>query len=294
MNSELWHPGLDSMLAREPAEFTPDARLAEIYRRDEPGISQMMVRIRRAIRFIHSHIMERITLADLADVACYSPWHFDRMFQRQIGVPPMAYLTLTRIAVARRQITVSAHSVINVAYDVGYNSVGSFGKRFTALVGCCPSSLREAAQRFERSRFAAIASLAATASAGFEGRACRGTVALEGGASGYVFLALQRRGRMTPYPLTCAVARAPGPFAIPIPGAGPFELVALGFPDDAEKGMLITQDDAPRTRRELMLSGGDTRLPLPLLLGPPNPEDIPIPPVFPLLLDRRFSAGGLS
>ncbi len=298
MNSEWWRPEGMDLLTLEPPPAGLDAfaeppSIGDPDEEEEGEASHMATRVRRAIAFIHTNLMEPITLSGLADVACYSPWHFDRMFQGRTGVPPMAYLTLARIASARRQITTTRHSIINVAYDVGYNSVGSFGKRFTALVGCSPTSLRHAADRFDRARFQARAAAAAELCAGYAGRACHGTVAFRGGESGFVFLALQHRGRMTPSPVTCAVARAPGPFAIPLPGSGDFELVAIGFPDGVADTALITQDEAPRARRNLsvMAVAGNARLALPLLLGAPTPDDVPIPPVFPLLLEQRFSEG---
>src|ERR1700731_2143147 len=113
---------------------------------ERPNIHE--VTVQGVIAYMQSHIGESLSLGRLSDVAGFSPWHLDRIFTRETGLATMRYLTLLRIEAAKNAALGSDRRIIEIAYDVGFNSLGSFGKRFTYLVGMSPRDLRKAADRF--------------------------------------------------------------------------------------------------------------------------------------------------
>src|SRR6266852_7889081 len=105
--------------------------------------------VERAIQAMHTHLHEVLTLEDLASVACLSPSHFTRVFGRLIGIPPGEFLAALRFQAARRLLVTTSLSVIDICFEVGYTSTGSFTSRFTQRVGLSPRLLRQRAHEFE-------------------------------------------------------------------------------------------------------------------------------------------------
>jgi AraC-like DNA-binding protein len=98
---------------------------------------------------MHTHLDEPLSLEDLASVACLSPYHFNRIFRRLIGVPPGEFLSALRFQTARHLLLTTPLSVTDICFEVGYTSTGSFTSRFTQLVGVSPRLLRQRAHEFE-------------------------------------------------------------------------------------------------------------------------------------------------
>lgn len=87
-----------------------------------------------------------LTVADLAEHAGYSPFHFSRIFSAHVGIGPGQYLTALRIDEAKRQLLTGDESIIDVASGVGFESLSSFSRRFHATVGVAPGQLRRLAE----------------------------------------------------------------------------------------------------------------------------------------------------
>ena len=121
---------------------------------ERPNIHELTVQ--GVIAYMQSHISESLSLGRLSDVGGFSPWHLDRIFTRATGLATMRYLTLLRIEAAKNAALSTDRRIIEIAYDVGFNSLGSFGKRFTQLVGMSPRDLRKAADRFDIGRWKAM------------------------------------------------------------------------------------------------------------------------------------------
>lgn len=97
-----------------------------------------------SIRLAHERAAE-LSVADLADHAGYSPFHFSRMFARHVGIGPGQYLTALRIDRAKQLLLTQSESVIDVAATVGFDSLSSFSRRFRSTVGIPPGKLRRLA-----------------------------------------------------------------------------------------------------------------------------------------------------
>lgn len=75
-----------------------------------------------------------IDLAEAAEVAHLSKFHFHRLFSSLYGVTPAAYLSNRRIERAQDLLRTSNLTVTEVCMAVGYSSLGSFSTRFRAIV----------------------------------------------------------------------------------------------------------------------------------------------------------------
>jgi AraC family transcriptional regulator len=91
---------------------------------------------------MYDRFQDKLSLNDLAHTAFMSPYHFHRTFRRLTGIPPCQFLSALRLATAKRLLLTTPARVTEICFEVGYNSLGTFIRRFSELVGLSPSRLR--------------------------------------------------------------------------------------------------------------------------------------------------------
>jgi transcriptional regulator GlxA family with amidase domain len=82
----------------------------------------------------------------LAKVSGVSEAHFARSFKDAFGVPPHRYLLTRRIERAKALLRDTDLAIIDIAFETGWNSLGTFGRVFRDVTGESPSELREREQ----------------------------------------------------------------------------------------------------------------------------------------------------
>jgi AraC family transcriptional regulator len=100
----------------------------------------------RAISFLYERYSEPLSLADIANSAILSRFHFCRTFRDATGVTPGRFLSAIRIYQAKRMLLNTRMNVTDIAFAVGYNSLGSFSNHFTDSVGIAPGRFRRISQ----------------------------------------------------------------------------------------------------------------------------------------------------
>jgi len=98
--------------------------------------------VERAVTVMRSRYHERLSVAELAAEAFFSPFHFSRVFRRELGVSPVQYLTAVRLFEAKRLLQSTSLNVADIACRVGYFGIGTFTTRFHSLVGVSPGHYR--------------------------------------------------------------------------------------------------------------------------------------------------------
>src|SRR3982750_53647 len=78
----------------------------------------------------------------LASVSGVSEAHFARSFKQAFGLPPHRYLLTRRIERARALLRDTDLPIIDVAFQTGWNSLGSFGRIFRDITGESPTDVR--------------------------------------------------------------------------------------------------------------------------------------------------------
>lgn len=94
-------------------------------------------RLVQAKLFIDAHYADKIDLDNIADEACFSKFHFVRLFKQIYGKTPHQYLTLVRLEKAKHFLT-NGLTVSEVCVSVGYESLSSFSSLFKKSVGISP------------------------------------------------------------------------------------------------------------------------------------------------------------
>jgi len=129
------------------ATYIPSARQVAASRSRSSQRHSTAEQHRRAIERVIGAIREprerNLTLEEMAEVALISPYHFNRIFHKLTGLPPRVFQQAVRMEQAKQLLVGSSMSVTDVCFEVGYNSLGTFSRRFTELVGTNPYAFRK-------------------------------------------------------------------------------------------------------------------------------------------------------
>jgi AraC family transcriptional regulator len=97
---------------------------------------QYAARINRVVDYIESHLDGDLSLATLAEVACFSPYHFHRVFGAMSGEPLSKFVQRLRLERAACQLVANtARPVTEVALDAGFASSATFARAFRERFG---------------------------------------------------------------------------------------------------------------------------------------------------------------
>ncbi|MDE1180031.1 AraC family transcriptional regulator [Paraburkholderia sp.] len=100
-------------------------------------------RIATALQAIHADIARQWTLETLSQHVGMSRSAFVQRFCEKVGVPPGAYVSSWRLAIAKDALLDSDRSVANIALAIGYLSDSAFSTAFKRAVGCSPRQFRD-------------------------------------------------------------------------------------------------------------------------------------------------------
>ena len=102
-------------------------------------------RVVAAKMYIDDNLHEPMKLEQVSQQACFSPFHFHKLFTRIYKKTPHEYLTQVRIEAARRMLGQKDTSVSQVCLNVGFESLGSFSTMFKKKNGVSPQAYRNTA-----------------------------------------------------------------------------------------------------------------------------------------------------
>lgn len=187
--------------------------------------------VERVITTARERLCEPISLHDMSRVAYISTFHFNRVFHQITGLPPNKFISAMRLDEAKRLLLNTHLSITDICFEVGYNSLSTFTRRFTQQVGLGPREFRYLAERITP---ASVESLCAHYAEMTEGVALRtsveGFVELAKPAGGPIFVGLFPAHIPQSRPVGGALLTSPGTFRIgPVPD-GTYHLLAAALP----------------------------------------------------------------
>ena len=109
-------------------------------------------RIGLVLRHIEENLDARPDLDELARIACFSPYHFHRIFSAMVGESVAAYVRRLLLERAAMQLGHSSESVTQIALGSGYESVDAFSRAFRTHMGMLPSEYRRRKGHLEVAR----------------------------------------------------------------------------------------------------------------------------------------------
>lgn len=99
--------------------------------------------ISKVIRYIELHLMEDISIDDLAKQINVSPFYFQKSFSILCGMTIGEYIRKRRLALAGSEVIATDEKIIDIAIKYGYDSPDSFTKAFSRFHGNTPAMVRK-------------------------------------------------------------------------------------------------------------------------------------------------------
>lgn len=190
--------------------------------------------VERVIADARERLCEPISLHDMSRVAYLSAFHFNRVFHQITGLPPTKFISALRLDEAKRLLLNTEMSITDICFEVGYNSLSTFTRRFNQSVGLGPREFRYLAERITP---AAVESLCAhytertqraTLGAAFAG--IEGVVESSKPGEGIIFVGLFPAHIPQSRPVAGALLTSPGAFRIGNVPDGIYHLLAAALP----------------------------------------------------------------
>lgn len=93
--------------------------------------------IKRVCDYISQNFTENLSLNKLAEIACLSPFHFQREFKKSIGITPHEYLSDFRISESNKML-LRSEDIADIAIQLGFFDQSHFSKIYRKTVGIPP------------------------------------------------------------------------------------------------------------------------------------------------------------
>jgi AraC family transcriptional regulator len=103
-------------------------------------------RIERVLAHMADHLDDRLDLDDLAAIACFSPFHFHRIFVAVTGETVAEAVRRLRLHRAAVELNRSDRPLVRIATRAGYGSVAAFTRAFASAHGRPPATYRRLGQ----------------------------------------------------------------------------------------------------------------------------------------------------
>lgn len=89
----------------------------------------------KVFKYINEHYREAIGLEDVVASCNISQGYLSRIFKKQYDISVMEYLHMRKLMLAKFYFHFSTYTVIDIAYNLGYNESSYFGKVFKKYEG---------------------------------------------------------------------------------------------------------------------------------------------------------------
>lgn len=100
-------------------------------------------KLRRVTEFICEHLDQDLSLAEIAEVADLSQFHFARAFRRTTGMTPQQFITQKRIERAKNLLAEGDLPLVEVSLRAGFKNQSHFTTLFRKFTRLTPKAWRE-------------------------------------------------------------------------------------------------------------------------------------------------------
>ncbi|SES30385.1 AraC family transcriptional regulator [Psychrobacillus sp. OK032] len=99
--------------------------------------------IQKAINFIEKHLLDDLTMEQIAKVTNSSVFHFQRTFAILTDMSIADYIRRRRLTLAAQELVNTDNKIIDLSYKYGYDTPEAFTKAFRKQHGVTPSDARK-------------------------------------------------------------------------------------------------------------------------------------------------------
>ncbi len=135
--------GGEAVLSQILGLLVTQALRAHLAEREGSGRSALLApSLAEALAFLHDHLHRDIGLDDLCAAANLSRTTLSDRFQETLGVSPIRYLRLTRLARAAELLRNGGSGLEKIARAVGYSSASTLSRAFRREYDMSPGEYR--------------------------------------------------------------------------------------------------------------------------------------------------------
>ncbi|MET1257019.1 AraC family transcriptional regulator [Aliikangiella maris] len=106
-------------------------------------MNNTLLRIKKVEQYIERSLDEDLSVEKLAAQACYSVFHFHRLFKAYFGESVYAYKKRLLLERSVKQLVHSQQSITEIALNAGYENQSAFNKAFRQMFGQTPTQCRQ-------------------------------------------------------------------------------------------------------------------------------------------------------
>lgn len=126
------------------------AQIGSMHLNDAPSVSvnddpqrKNIDKLVSVTNYIDSHRSDDLSVEQLAEIAGFSKFHFERLFKSYMGVSCYQYITKRRVLMAQELLGDTDLSVMDIAMQSGFFSLSTFNRVFKDTNGCSPTEYRK-------------------------------------------------------------------------------------------------------------------------------------------------------
>src|SRR5579862_1337903 len=106
--------------------------------------NEYAARMNRVVDHIQAHLADPLDLERLAGVACFSPFHFHRLFSAWMGETLQVFIHRLRLERAAQLLVFNRlRSISEIALECGFTSSSAFARAFKGAFGVSASEWRK-------------------------------------------------------------------------------------------------------------------------------------------------------
>ena len=120
-----------------------DYRLLSSAQLQSEDSDTQLAQINAIVSRITDHLAEPLSAADLAQELDMTESRFSRFFRRATGNTFTDFVNLVRVNRACQLLMETDRYITHIAYDVGFNNMANFNRRFLDIKGMTPSEYRK-------------------------------------------------------------------------------------------------------------------------------------------------------
>lgn len=88
--------------------------------------------------YIRDHLLEDISMEELAKSASFSPWYARKLFLKYLGMSPAVYIRRLKLSKSALRLRDENCQILDIAMDMGFGSVDGYQRAFRREFGCNP------------------------------------------------------------------------------------------------------------------------------------------------------------
>lgn len=96
-----------------------------------------------ALYYMEKHYPDRLSLETVAGISGFSPAHFSKVFQSQLGKSYSEYLSDIRLKHVQELLLTTKKTITEIALETGYTYPGNLTEQFKRKIGMTPMAYRK-------------------------------------------------------------------------------------------------------------------------------------------------------